>query len=163
VEAGAGEKGGVNNDREHEAFEIARERAITLVRKNFGSLSDLGFEVAAVVWVTTFRACEMGVAAERGGGPHGLLRNMLVGDRKAVPALREHAINLEFLNKAIPQIRDQKNPRLRADNCQLLIDCLKWNIVDAASYSALRRSMIRIFVKADSLYKQPIPCELVAL
>jgi hypothetical protein len=55
----------------------------------------------------------------------------------------------------LPLIRSQEA------ESQLLIDILKWNIIDAADMSALRRSVGRLFAKADPAYKESVPAEIL--
>jgi hypothetical protein len=158
VEEGHGEGGVVEKGRE--ITEIARQRAIALVRESFGSIADLSTEVATTAWVTTFRACEIGVVAEQAGGVQGLVKNALVGDGTLKQSIVEWTLKLQFLNRMIPILRGQSDLRLKRQDSQILVDCLKWNIIDAGEMSPLRRMFLRRFAKADSLYKEAIPPEL---
>jgi hypothetical protein len=158
VEKGTGKDGVMTGMRE--TADIARERAISLAKENFGSIADLDPDVALVVWVTVFRACEIGVVAERSGGISGLVKDTLVGEGSLKQAIVEWTLRLQFLNKMIPILRNQKDASLRRQDSGILTDCLKWGIVDAAEKSSLRRAAARAFAKVDPMYKQQVPREL---
>jgi hypothetical protein len=58
--------------------ELAAERALSWIRKEFGDLDDLHRDVIAVIWVTTYRAMEIG-STVGGQGPLGMVADRLKG------------------------------------------------------------------------------------
>lgn len=62
----------------------------------------------------------------------------------------------------IPIIRSSASRAAQLADSQLLIDLLKWGIVDAGNMSGLRRTIARQFAKADPEYENPIPREVTA-
>lgn len=138
----------------------ARQQVLLLIENKFGSLKDLPAEVISVVWVTAFRACETEMVVEAAGGPQALAKNILVGDRKLLPQLKECTGRVQFLEKKITLVRSKRNDREKKTTGQLLVDCLKWDILDAGEMSELHRAVIRKFKRADSLDAQPLPKEI---
>ena len=98
----------------------------------------------------------MKVEAE--GGPRGLMKNTLVGDRRLWPQFEEATTKIEFLDKMLSLLRSTPSPRERAIDGHVLVDVLKWGI--DGTKSGLRRTIARQFAKADPEYKKPIPPEL---
>jgi hypothetical protein len=129
--------------------EAARQRAIDYIKKNWGGLGDLPEPLIPVIWATVYRSIQTGMMVEEEGGSKRLLKNFLVGDRKSLPALDEAILRLKFLQKMIPAIRSNPSRMGQRAHGQLLVDILKWGIVDAASMSGLRRTILRSFAKAD--------------
>ncbi len=144
---------------------VARQRSIEFIKRKWGSLSDLPQHVVPVVWVTTYRSIEIGMRVEAEGGPHGLLKNKLIGDRQLTPQLQKATLNIEFLEKMISLLRSTPSPRQKSIDGYVLVDFLKWAAdrdIDLANMSGLRRMMMRQFAKADPQYKKPIPPEITA-
>jgi hypothetical protein len=139
--------------------EAVRRRSIDFIRKKWGSLGDLPTHVIPVVWVTTYRCLETAMKAEAEGGPRGLMKNTLIGDRQLMPQFEEAITKIEFLDKMISLLRSNPSPRERAIDGHVLVDVLKWRI-DAGGVSGLRRTIARQFAKADPEYAKPIPPEL---
>jgi hypothetical protein len=138
--------------------EAVRRRSIDFIRKKWGNLGDLPKHVIPVVWVTTYRSFEITMKVEAEGGPRGLTKNMLVGDRRLLPQFEEATTKIEFLDKMISLLRSTPSPRARAIDGHVLVDVLKWGI--DGSKSGLRRTIARQFAKADPEYEKPIPPEL---
>lgn len=147
------------NDSITPSEEAVRRRSIDFIRKKWGNLGDLPKHVTPVVWVTTYRCLEITMKAEAEGGPRGLLKNALIGDRKLMPQLREATTKIEFLDKMISLLRSTPSPRERAIDGHVLVDVLKWEI--DVSKSGLRRTIARQFAKADPEYEKPTPPELI--
>ena len=145
-----------------EARAIIEARAIELVKRHFDSLGELPTEVAQVVWVTSFRSCEVGFAAEAAGGAHGMLKDQLIGEHKLLPNLKEQLIKFDFLKKMIGIIRSQTDMRVRKADVQILVDCLKWNILEPGNLSPIRLAIARKLAKPDSLYGKPIPSQILS-
>ena len=77
-----------------------------------------------------------------------------------MPDLEEATLRIQFLQKMLPVIRANKTDIAKATDAQLVIDILKWGILDAASMSGIKRTILRQFAKADPMYKMPIPLEI---
>jgi hypothetical protein len=152
------------NSRDNEGRSVpeklARQRAINFIEKNWGKLGDLPKPVIAAVWVTVYRTLETASKVEAEGGSKGLLKNTLIGDRRLLPELKEATARIEFLQKMIPAIRSNPSNMEKLADGQLLVDILKWNILDAADMSVLKRAVLRRFAKVDPEYKRPIPPEI---
>jgi hypothetical protein len=118
--------------------------------------------VVPVIWVTVYKGIKIGMRAEAEGGPKGLVKNTLVGDRRLLPSLEEATIRIELLRKIIPVIRSHTSSEAKLADAQLVIDILKWGIEDAGSMSGIRRALLRQFAKADPEYDQPVPSEISA-
>jgi hypothetical protein len=67
----------------------------------------MGATEIPVVWVTVYRSLEVAMTAEAEGGPRGLLKKALIGDRTLTPNLQIATVRIEMLKKAIPLIRGQ--------------------------------------------------------
>src|SRR6516164_6235670 len=142
--------------------EAVRERAIEYIQKHWGKLGDLPKPLIPVIWVTVYKALEIAMRAEAEGGPKGLVKNMLVGDRRLMQSLQEAIIRIKLLQKIIPIIRSHTSSTAKLVDAQLIIDILKWGIEDAGSMSGIRRTLLRQFAKADPEYDKPIPLEIDA-
>jgi hypothetical protein len=143
--------------------EAVRQRSIDFIRKKWGSLADLPKHVIPVVWVTTYRSFEITMKVEAEGGPRGLMKNMLVGDRQLTRQLNEASTKIEFLVKMISLLRSTPSQRQKAIDGYVLVDFLKWAIdrnIELEDMSGLRRMVMRQFAKADPEYKKPIPPEI---
>jgi hypothetical protein len=141
--------------------EAVRQRAIDYIKKHWGLLGDLPKPLIPVIWVTVYRSLKVAMKAEAEGGPRGLLKNTLVGDRQLTRKLQDATVWINFLRKMIPIIRSNASPMIKLADAQLVIDMLKWGIVDAADMSRLRRTFLRQFAKADPEYEKPVPSEIV--
>ena len=132
-----------------------------LTNANFGSLGDLDADVAKVVWVTVYRACEMGFSVEQAGGQHALLENSLTGDGKLTLELEHWVLNLNFLKQMIPLIRGSVSDEQKRDGTELLIDCLKWGITDAVEMSDAERHAARTIARVDPFYLSELPQDVL--
>ena len=136
------------------------KRTIALIQDQHGSLADLPQELVHVIWVTTYRACEISMEIERGGGAHALTKSMLVGGGTDAREFDRRTRQLGFLKQIVPSIKAGTLRERQADT-QLVVDMLKWNM-PATEMSGIRRLLARKFAKADAMYNQPIPaCLLV--
>ena len=142
--------------------EAVRERAIKYIQKHWGKLGDLPKPLIPVIWVTVYKILRIAMRAEAEGGPMGLLKNRLLGDRRLLPSLEEATMRIELLRKIIPVIRSHTSSEAKLADAQLVIDILKWGIEDAGSMSSIRRALLRQFAKADPEYDKPIPSEINA-
>lgn len=142
--------------------EAVRKRAIDYILKHWGKLGDLPEPVVPVIWVTVYRSLKIAMKVEAEGGPRALTKNFLVGDRQLIRKLEEATCELEFLLKMIPVIRSDPSRANKLADAQLLIDILKWGILDAATMSGLRRTIARQSATADPEYQKPIPPEIIA-
>src|SRR5713101_5812900 len=77
------------------SLEAARRRSIDFIRKKWGSLEDLPKHVIPVVWVTIYRCFEVAMKAEAEGGPRGLTKNMLIGDRQLTRQVEDASTKIE--------------------------------------------------------------------
>ena len=143
-----------------ETQKAVRRRAIDFIQKNWGSLGDLPKPLIPVVWVTVYVAIKTAMMAEPEGGSKVLLKNSLIGDRRLLPDLQETTLRVEFLQKMIPVIRTNPTRMSKLADTQLVIDILKWGILDAAGMSRVRRIILRQFAKAAPEYEMPIPPEI---
>jgi hypothetical protein len=57
----------------------------------------------------------------------------------------------------IPIIRQNQSKQDMAAASELLIDILKWDIIDAAEMSSRQRVRARQSAKADPMYQEPVP------
>lgn len=137
------------------------ERAIALILQKYGSLKDLPDEFRKVVWVTIYQACAIGLKLEQGGGPNAIAKSFLMDAGRETFDMGEAVRRMEFLEQMVPLVRSG-NPRESAGNAQLVVDMLKWGILDAPDMSGIRRLAARKFAKADPMYGQPIPARLTA-
>ena len=140
--------------------EAIRRRAIDFIQKKWGSLGDLPKPLIPVVWVTVYLSLKTAMTVEAEGGSRALLKNTLIGDRRLMPDLQTATARIEFLQKMIPIIRSNPTQMSKLADAQLVIDVLRWGILDAASMSRVRRIVLRQFAKADAEYKMPIPPEI---
>ena len=136
------------------------KRTITLIQHQHGSLADLPQELVHVIWVTTYRACEISMKVEEGGGAIALTKSLLVGGGADARELDRRTRQLGFLKQIVPSVRAGTLRERQAD-AQLVIDMLKWNM-PATEMSGIRRLMARRLAKADAMYKQPVPACLLA-
>ena len=142
--------------------EAIRSRAIEFIRQNFGSLGDLPKAVIPVIWVTAYRSMEAAMTAEAQGGQNALVKSMLLDGGQFAREFEASTLRGKLLHDMIPIIRSSASRAAQLANSQLLIDLLKWGIVDAGSMSGLRRTIARQFAKADPEYENPIPQEVTA-
>jgi hypothetical protein len=149
----------------HDPELAARQRSIDFIKRKWGSLGDLPQHVIAVIWVTTYRSIEIAMKVETEGGPRGLLKNSLVGDRQLTRQLEEATTKIKFIEKMISLLRSTPSQRQKTIDGYVLVDFLKWAVdrdIDLENVSGLRRAMMRQFAKADPEYKKPIPPEISA-
>jgi len=76
-----------------------RERAIGYIQKHWGRLGDLPKPLVPVIWVTVYQSLKIAMKAEAEGGPKGLLKNTLLGDRRLMPSLRKQRSGLNSCKK----------------------------------------------------------------
>jgi hypothetical protein len=142
--------------------EAIRSRAVEFIRRNFGSLGDLPKAVIPVIWVTAYRSMEAAMTAEAQGGPNALVKSMLLDGGRFAREFEASTLRVKLLHEMIPIIRSSASRAAQLADSQLLIDLLKWGIVDGGSMSGLRRTIARQFAKADPEYENPIPQEVTA-
>ena len=135
-------------------------RAAALIRKNFGSISDLPESVCLVVWVTAYRSCEVAMNFES-SGPNAIVKDLLAGTGRVGFTFEQSILRMELLRDLVPVIRGAKSGADRLRDAQLLVDILKWNIMDAGNLSRFRRFVARRLAKADDLYRVPVPSDLL--
>ena len=58
-------------------------------------------------------------------------------------------------------IRQQPTKSGKASIAALVVDILKWNIIDAGSMGVVRRAVTRMKAKADAEYEKPVPTEIL--
>jgi len=140
--------------------DLAFVRAVDWIRRELGSVNDLSKPVIQVIWVTVYRSMETGLEAESKGGKWGLVKDTLrQGD---LMYHFESSLNrLEVLRKMIPAIRQNQSEWGKLGDGQLLIDLLKWDILDAADMSLWQRFRARRSAKADPMYQQPVPSAIL--
>lgn len=143
--------------------ELAKRRSVKWILDRFGGLHDLPPEVASVVWVTVYRSMEVGIELEDQGGQRGLMKDMILGGGDLTLRTEQAALKLDFLQEMVHHIRNNPTSSSRLADGQLLVDVLKWGMVDAADMSALRRMWRRRSAKADPLYEGKVPQELYAV
>ena len=139
---------------------LATSRATALILHRYGALTDLPAELAQVVWVTAYRACAIGLKVENGGGAHAITKSMLIGGGHDARELEHRTRQMEFLNQLVPAVREARLEDRNAD-AQLAVDILKWCILDAPEMSNIRLFIARKFAKADPMYSQGLPQELM--
>jgi len=128
-------------------------RSVSWIREHFGEITDLRGTEAKVIWVTVYRAMEVGLEVEAGGGTQKLLKDRLLNQGKLGLRLEEASIKLNFLLTMIPTIRESRN----IVDSAILVETLKYGILDVTDKSVLRRAVERMFAKVDPMYAQPIP------
>ena len=135
------------------------ERAIELISSKYGSLNYLPEEFRQVIWVTVYRASAIALKIENAGSAIALTKSMLIGGgidaREFETSIRE----LELLEQMVPIVRSGQ-PRQKAADAQLVVDILKWGIIDAPNISAVRRMITRKFASANKMYGMPMPNEI---
>lgn len=136
--------------------EITIKRAISLIRGKYGCLQDLPEEFRQVVWVTAYRASAIGLKVEAGGGLTALMKSTLVDGSRDAREFETCTRQLHFLEQMVPIVRSAEGKQKLAD-AQLVVDILKWGIIDAADISAIKRMIARKLAKADGLYEMQIP------
>jgi hypothetical protein len=87
---------------------------------------------------------------------------MLLDGGRFAREFEASTLRVKLLHEMIPIIRSSASRAAQLADSQLLIDLLKWGIVDAGSMSGLRRTIARQFAKADPEYENPIPQEVTA-
>ena len=132
------------------------------IHREFGGLDDLPKPLVPVIWVTVYRSMQVGLEAERTGGVRGLVKDTLQLGDAIKRELQEATLSLEFLQKMIPNIRASQSQRAKLADAQLLIDMLKWGMMDAFDRPLWRRFLARLSAKADPLYRQPVPSVILA-
>ena len=142
--------------------DVARLRAIELIKKKYGSLADLPESLVPVIWVTVFRSMEISITVERAGGPSAIMKSMLVDGGKLAQDFEMATQRLKLLSDFVPVIRADSSESSRLDGANYVVDMLKWGITDAGSMSAARRLIARSLAKADREYDQPFPRDLLS-
>jgi hypothetical protein len=99
---------------------------------------------------------EVAMEAERQNGPHGLTKDLIAGG-DLMWRLDSAARRLDHISKMIPIIRSHSSKREIMDDSQLLVDILKWDIIDAADMSWWQRVRARQSANADPMYREPVP------
>lgn len=107
-----------------------------------------------VIWVTSYRASEAAIKIEEDGG---LFKSCLMSGGQAGYEFEKSVHSIEFLKVMIPIIRDSKSNLDRKLNMAMLMDILKWNIIEAQNMSNLIRSIRRRFAKAGHFYYSSVP------
>ena len=134
----------------------AFSRAVSWIYDHLGPISDLPTSVVPVIWVTVYQAMETGLEAEGRGGATALAKDMLQGGNLLM-RVETSTHRLDFLRNMISSIRSASSDRERLADSQLLIDMLKWNMLDAPNMSWWGRVRARQSAKADPMYQQPVP------
>jgi hypothetical protein len=137
--------------------DLAFVRAVDWIRRELGSVHDLPKPVIQVIWVSVYRSMETGLEAEaKGQNQMVLLKDTLQGGDLMMRF--ESSVNrLGFIRKMIPLIRQNQSK----GDAQLLIDLLKWDMLDAADMSSWQRFRARQTAKVDPMYQQPVPSAIV--
>jgi hypothetical protein len=134
-----------------------RDKAIAYIKKHWGTLDDLPAVFIPVVWVTVFRALEIGSQVE---SPQTLVKDMCLNKGQLTFEVQMATGKLQFLQKIIPQLRALEDYEQRLADCYLFIDILRWNIHDAADRGRFSRTWKRVNAKDDPLYRYPVPLEI---
>jgi len=141
--------------------EMLRHRAIKWIRSEFGSVNDLQKEVVQVVWVTVYRATEASAYYSRElvltPGQDSRLHDMV----QLLQRGEEDVQKLKFLKKMVPIIRNNQSEMEKIADSQLLIDFLKWKMLDALNMSRWQRFCARFTAKPDPMYQHPVPSEIM--
>jgi hypothetical protein len=137
--------------------DLAFVRAVDWIRRELGSVHDLPKPVIQVIWVSVYRSMETGLEAEaKGQNQMVLLKDTLQGGDLMMRF--ESSVNrLGFIRKMIPLIGQNQSK----GDAQLLIDLLKWDMLDAADMSSWQRFRARQTAKVDPMYQQPVPSAIV--
>lgn len=144
-----------------EHADLAFARAVAWIQREFGRLDDLPKPLVPVIWITVYRSMETGLEAEGKGGAAGLVRDALqLGNLMTRLERSAHAV--EFLQKMIPTIRANQTKRNQLGDSQILIDMLKWGILDAPDMSLWRRFLARRLARADPMYRQAVPPQIMS-
>jgi hypothetical protein len=139
--------------------EAPEDRTLAWIEAQLGDVSKLSEELISVIWVTVYRAMEIGNQAQPLGS-RGLVSDKLRGGN-LWQRMREAAIWLQLLKEIVPVIKSSESSRIRAADSQLLVDILKWEMFDAADMSRLRRAVARRRAKPDPMYDRPVPLQLI--
>jgi hypothetical protein len=140
--------------------DLAFVRAVDWIHRELGSVHDLPKPVIQVIWITVYRSMETGLEAEAKGGQWGLAKDAL--QRGDLTYLLESSVRrLEFLRKMVPAIRRNQSERGKLADSQLLIDLLKWDILDAPNMTLWQRFRARRSANADPMYQQPVPSAIL--
>jgi hypothetical protein len=131
-------------------------RAINWIRDKLGPVGNLPNEVVGVIWVTAFRSMEVAIEAEGQSGPHGLTKDF-IGGGDLMWRLDSATRRLDLITQMIPIIRSHGSKREVMGDSQLLVDILKWDIIDAADMSWWQRVRARQSAKSDPMYREPVP------
>ncbi len=102
------------------------------------------------------------MTAEAQGGANALVKSMLLDGGRLAREFEQSTLRVKLLHDMIPIIRSGTSRAAQLADAQLLIDLLKWGIIDAGSMSGLRRTIARQFAKADPEYDNPVPQEVTA-
>jgi hypothetical protein len=132
---------------------------IDYICKRWGSLRDLPEQLVPVIWVSTRQCLKVVMTAEI-NGELSPTKNMLVGDRKLLLDFQRVIPTIDFIERMISYIRAEQPNWKRLGAAQLVIDFLKWRIMDVEEKSVFRRLILRQFAKAHPDYEQPIPPEI---
>jgi hypothetical protein len=103
-----------------------------------------------------FRIIEVGIEAERKNGPQGSTKDR-IGGGHVMSRFASATLRLEFILKMVPIIRSHSSKREILGDSQLLVDILKWDIIDAADMSWWQLLRARQSASADPMYRQPVP------
>jgi hypothetical protein len=137
-----------------------RRFAIEFIRKKWGSLSDLPEILIPVIWVGVYQCLKVSMTAEANGGEKAMTKNMLIGDRRLTWDVKNAITQIDFLQKMISYIRSEHTQMKKLGAAQLVVDILKWKMIDAGNMSGLRRAITRQFAKANPQYEKPVPPEI---
>lgn len=88
-----------------------------------------------------------------------LAKSMLIDGGRDAQEWETSIQELEFLEQMVPIVRSGQ-PRQKTADAQLVVDILKWRIIDAANLSTVRRMIMRKFASADKMYNMPVPEEI---
>jgi hypothetical protein len=141
--------------------DLAFVRAVDWIRRELGSVHDLSQPVIQVIWVTVYRSMETGLEAEAKGQNHMVLLKDTLQGGDLMMRFGSSVNRLEFIRKMIPAIRRNQSERGKQADSQLLIDLLKWDMLDAADMSLWQRFRARRSAKADPMYQQLVPSAIL--
>lgn len=129
------------------------------VKESFGTIGDLQKQLQSVVWVTVFRTCQ--ISDKFKDGQIAITRALLSGNMGDVAEFERRIREMEFLKDMIPLVRKAKSKAARNGDTFLIVDILRWSILDAAEMSNFQRMKARFFAVCDSMYKHDVPMELL--